>query len=64
MGKLLLVVYLVDFLFAKLKKIILLNLLLPQVSTFSLGQKGCAYYGNSAYYECSYCDGNQIEIER
>ena len=24
---------------------------LPQVSTFSLGQKACAYYGKSAYYE-------------
>ena len=24
---------------------------LPQISTFSLGQKGCAYYGKSAYYE-------------
>ena len=23
----------------------------PQISTFSLGQKGCAYYGKSAYYE-------------
>ena len=25
---------------------------LPQISAFSLGQKGCAYYGKSAYYEC------------
>ena len=24
---------------------------LSQISTFSLGQKGCAYYGKSAYYE-------------
>ena len=24
---------------------------LPQISTFSLSQKGCAYYGKSAYYE-------------
>ena len=27
--------------------------LLP-ISTFSLGQKGCAYYEKSAYYECAY----------
>ena len=24
---------------------------LPKISTFLLGQKGCAYYGKSAYYE-------------
>ena len=24
---------------------------LPQISTFLLGQKRCAYYGKSAYYE-------------
>ena len=24
---------------------------LPKISTFSLGQKGCAYYGKCAYYE-------------
>ena len=28
---------------------------LPQTSTFSLGQKGCAYYEKSVYYyECAY----------
>ena len=27
------------------------NTPLPQISTFSLGQKGCAYYEKSAYYE-------------
>ena len=27
---------------------------LLQISTFSLGQKGCAYYEKSAYYECAY----------
>ena len=26
---------------------------LLQISTFSLGQKGCAYYEKSDYYECS-----------
>ena len=27
---------------------------LPQISTFSLGQKGCAYCEKSAYYECAF----------
>ena len=26
---------------------------LPQISSFSLGRKGCAYYQKSAYYECA-----------
>ena len=26
---------------------------LPKISTFSFGQKECAYYGKSAYYECA-----------
>ena len=25
-----------------------------KISTFSLRQKECAYYGKSAYYECAY----------
>ena len=32
----------------------------PQISTFSLGQKGCPYYGKSAYYECAYYDRAQL----
>ena len=27
---------------------------LLQVSTFSLAQKGCAFYEKIAYYECAY----------
>ena len=27
---------------------------LPQIRTFSLGQKRCAYYGKTADYECAY----------
>ena len=33
-----------DFLFFR-------NPPLPIISTLTLGQKGCAYYGNCAYYE-------------
>ena len=29
------------------------NPTLSEISTFSLGQKGCAYYEKSAYNECS-----------
>ena len=25
-----------------------------QISTFSLGLKGCAYYAKSAFYECAF----------
>ena len=32
---------------------------LPLISTLSLGQKGCAYYGESAYYECAYYEWAQ-----
>ena len=32
---------------------------LPQISTFSLGQKGCAFYGKSAHYECAYYESVQ-----
>ena len=32
---------------------------LLQISTFSLGQKGCAYYEKSAYYECAYYERAQ-----
>ena len=32
---------------------------LLQKSTFSLGQKGCAYYEKSAYYECAYYERAQ-----
>ena len=32
-----------------LKKIFIFPL--PQISSFSLGQKRCAYHGKSAYYE-------------
>ena len=36
---------------------------LLQISTFSLGQKGCAYYEKSAYYECAYYERAQyIEL--
>ena len=27
---------------------------LPKISTLSLRQKGCAYYGKCAYYGCAY----------
>ena len=62
-------VFLLDFLFTKLEKNFLIfklkrkqntgdlffrNPPIPQISTFSLGQKGCAYYGKSAYFECAY----------
>ena len=30
------------------------RLLHPQLSTFLLKQKGCAYHGKSAYYDCAY----------
>ena len=30
-----------------------------QISTFSLGQKGCAYYGKSAFYDCAYYEWAQ-----
>ena len=29
------------------------------ISTFSLGQKGCAYYEKTAYYECTYYERAQ-----
>ena len=32
---------------------------LPQISKFSLEQKGCACYGESAYYECAYYEWTQ-----
>ena len=32
---------------------------LPQISTFSLGQKGCAYYEESAYLGCAYYEDAQ-----
>ena len=32
---------------------------LPQISTFSVGQKGCAYYQKSAYYECAHYEWAQ-----
>ena len=32
---------------------------LPQISTFSLGQKGCAYYEESAYLGCAYYEDVQ-----
>ena len=32
---------------------------LPKISTFSSGQKGCAYYGKSAYYEGTYYEWAQ-----
>ena len=35
------------------------NPLLPQISTFSLGQKRCAYYGKSAYQEYAYYEWAQ-----
>ena len=35
---------------------------LLQISTFSLGQKGCAYYEKSAYYECAYYESAQYTI--
>ena len=31
----------------------------PQISTFSLGQKGCAYYEESAYLGCAYYESAQ-----
>ena len=34
----------------------------PQIRTFSLGQKGCAYYGESAYYEYAYCKWVQYVV--
>ena len=35
---------------------------LLKISTFSLGQKGCAYYGESAYYEYAYCKWVQYVV--
>ena len=35
---------------------------LPQISTFSLGQKGCAYYEESAYLGCAYYEDAQYKI--
>ena len=32
---------------------------LLQISTCSLGQEGCAYHENSAYYESAYCERAQ-----
>ena len=32
---------------------------LPQISTFSLGQKGCACYEESAYLGCAYYEDPQ-----
>ena len=32
---------------------------LTKISTFSLGQKRCAYCGKSAYYECAYFEWAQ-----
>ena len=32
---------------------------LPQISTFSSGQKGCAYYEESAYLGCAYYESAQ-----
>ena len=32
---------------------------LTQISTFSLGQKGCAYYEESAYLGCAYYEDAQ-----
>ena len=35
-----------------------------QISTFSLGRKGCAYYEKSAYYEwAQYIFSNRLKIE-
>ena len=42
-------------------KHIFVNPPLPQISTFSLGQKACAYYEKSAYYECAYYKWAQYE---
>ena len=38
------------------------NLPLFQISTFSLGQKGCAYCEQSAYYECAYNERAQNNV--
>ena len=38
------------------------NPVLPQISTFSLGQKGRAYYGKSAQYQCAYYEQAQYII--
>ena len=35
---------------------------LPQISTFSLEQKRCAYYWKSAYHECAYYEWAQYLI--
>ena len=32
---------------------------LPKISTFLLGQTGCAYFGKSAYYGCAYYEWGQ-----
>ena len=60
------------FSFAKLEKIFLIfklkgylffqNLPLLQIRTFSLGQKECAYFEKSAYYECAYYERAQYNI--
>ena len=36
---------------------------LPQISTFSLGQKGCAYYEESAYLGCAYYEDAQYFLD-
>ena len=41
------------------RKTLIRNPPLSQISTFSLGQKGCAYYEKSAYYECAYYEWTQ-----
>ena len=56
-------VFLVDFLATQIQSLnvekntgylFFRNPPLPKVSAFSLGQKGCAYFGKCAYFECAY----------
>ena len=48
----------------KYKLFIFRNPPLPQINTFSLGQKECAYYGKSAYYEYAYHEWAQKPCNR
>ena len=37
----------------------ILGIVYKKISTFSLGQKGCAYHEKSDYFECAYYERSQ-----
>ena len=47
----------------KIQTLFFRNPPLPQISTFWLGQKGCAYYEERAYLGCAYSEDGQYLIK-